>query len=71
MRSTPQQAIRRDRFEVLIGLMAPALDLILNAGEQASRLIAPEDRDYYPIRPADEAFEIGSSQPTEAPAQVD
>lgn len=71
MRSTPQQAIRRDRFEVLIGLMAPALDLILNAGEQVSRLIAPEDRDYYPIRPPDEAFEIGSSQPTEAPAQVD
>ncbi len=71
MRSTPQQVIRRDRFEALIGLMAPALDLILNAGEQVSRLIAPEDRDYYPIRPADEAFEIGSSQPAASPAQVD
>jgi hypothetical protein len=58
VRSTPQQALRRDRVEALIGLVAPALDLLLNIGGRASRLIAPGDRDYYPIRPPEDAFEL-------------
>jgi hypothetical protein len=62
MRLTPQQRIWRGRVERLIGLAAPALDLMLSAGEGASRLLAPEDRDYYPIRPAAEAFELGGAQ---------
>jgi hypothetical protein len=59
---TPEQRIWRGRVERLIGLAAPALDLMLNAGERASRLLAPEDRDYYPIRPPAEAFELGGAQ---------
>jgi hypothetical protein len=59
---TPQQRIWQGRFEGLIGLAAPALDLILNAGDRASRLLLSDDEDYYPIRPAAEAFELDSSQ---------
>lgn len=62
MAITPDQRIWQQRFESLIGLAAPALDLMLNAGEHASRLLLPEDRDYYPIRPADEAFELDAAR---------
>jgi hypothetical protein len=41
----------RERVESLIGLMAPALDLVLVAGDRLSRLVEPEDYDYYPARP--------------------
>ena len=71
MGTTPQQRIRRDRVEALIGLAAPALDLLLSTGERLSRLIAPEDRDYYPIRPADEAFELGAAQRGRHPEPVE
>lgn len=47
---TPQQAIWRERFEGLIALAAPALDLVLAAGERISRIAEPEDHDYYPVR---------------------
>jgi hypothetical protein len=63
MRSTPSQRIWRDRVEALIGLAAPALDLVLSAGDTASCLLAPEDRDYYPIRPPGEAFELDAARP--------
>lgn len=46
----PDQVRTRDRFETLIGLMAPALNLVLAAGERVSRLAAPEDYEYYPPR---------------------
>jgi hypothetical protein len=36
---TPDQERRRRRFEALIGLMAPALDLVLAAGDRASRIL--------------------------------
>jgi hypothetical protein len=62
MGSTPSQRIWRDRAEALIGLAAPALDLLLNAGERVSRVVAPEDRDFYPIRPPGEAFELGAAR---------
>jgi len=58
MGMTPQQRIWRNRVETLIGFVAPALDLVLSAGERASRLLVPEDRDYYPIRPSGESFEL-------------
>ena len=41
----------------LIGLAAPALDLVLAAGERVSRVVAPED-DYIPIRPPSERLEL-------------
>jgi hypothetical protein len=59
---TPQQRSWQRRFESLIGLAAPALDLLLATGERASRVLQPGDDDYYPIRPAAEAFELGESR---------
>jgi hypothetical protein len=61
MPSTPGQRIWQRRFESLIGLAAPALDLVLATGDRASRVLQPGDDDYYPIRPAAEAFEIEGS----------
>jgi hypothetical protein len=54
---TPQQIRLRERFEALIGLTAPVLDLVLAAGDRLSRVAGPED-EYYPIRPPGEAFEL-------------
>ena len=69
---TPQQRVWRDRFETLIGLMAPALDLMLNAGDRVSRALAGEDGDYYPIRPASEAVELDEAkgEPKKQPVQT-
>jgi len=47
----------RERFEALIGLAAPLLDLVLAAGDRLSRVAGPED-EYYPIRPPGEKFEL-------------
>lgn len=45
---TPEQERRRERFEALIAGIAPALDLILAAGDRVSRrltsLPAPESK---------------------------
>ena len=49
-RISPAQRAWRGRFEALIRLAAPALDLVLAAGDRASRLLATEDYDYYPVR---------------------
>lgn len=54
---TPQQVRIRQRFEVVIGLFAPALDLLLAAGDRLSRTVGA-DNEYYPIRPPGEAFEL-------------
>jgi hypothetical protein len=54
---TPDQLRARERFEGVIRLMAPALDLLLAAGDRLSRLVEPEDHEYYPprsTRPIDE-----------------
>ena len=48
---TPEQHRTRDRFETLIRLMAPGLNLVLAAGERLSKIVAPEDDEYYPVRP--------------------
>jgi len=71
---TPQQRIWQGRFESLIGLAAPAFDLVLSAGDRASRLLLSDDADYYPIRPAAEAFELGSGREqarSKRPAPID
>jgi hypothetical protein len=47
----PGQIRNRERVETLIRLMAPGLNLILSAGERLSRIVEPEDTDYYPVRP--------------------
>jgi hypothetical protein len=48
---TPEQRRRRDQVETLIRLMAPGLNLVLAAGDRLSRIVAPNDDEYYPVRP--------------------
>jgi hypothetical protein len=48
---TPSQARTRERVETLIGVMAPALTVLLAAGDRLSRIVQPEDHEYYPARP--------------------
>ena len=48
---TPAQEKTRERVEDVIALMAPALTLVLAAGDRISRIVAPEDHEYYPVRP--------------------
>jgi hypothetical protein len=48
---TPSQLRTRERVEILIQLMEPGLNAILSVGDRISRLIEPEDHDYYPARP--------------------
>lgn len=47
---TPDQRRTRARVETLIRLMSPALNLVLAAGDRLSRLIEPDDPEYYPPR---------------------
>jgi len=47
---TPDQLQRRERFERVIGFAAPALNLVLAAGERLARIVEPEDTEYYPPR---------------------
>ena len=47
---TPEQQRRRRQVEQLIRLAAPALTLVLAAGERLSRIVEPEDHEYYPAR---------------------
>jgi hypothetical protein len=49
---TPDQLRRREQVEGVIRLMAPALNLVLAVGERMSRIVEPEDTEYYPPRPA-------------------
>jgi len=50
---TPDQVRRRERVESLIRLAAPGLNLVLAVGERVSRLVEPEDHEYYPPRTRD------------------
>jgi hypothetical protein len=47
---TRNQLRTRQRVEGVIRVMAPALDLILAAGDRISRIVEPEDVEYYPPR---------------------
>jgi len=48
---TPGQLRTRRRVEGVIRLMAPALDAVLAVGERVSRIVEPDDVEYYPPRP--------------------
>jgi hypothetical protein len=48
---TPDQQRTRDRFELLIRVMEPGLNLVLAVGERISRVAQREDVDYHPARP--------------------
>ena len=67
---TPKQVRTRARFEALIGLGAPVLDLVLAAGERVSRIAGRED-DYIPIRAAADRLELGPSKRITAGAESD
>jgi hypothetical protein len=62
---TPAQERTRERLETVISLMAPALTLVLAAGDRISRLVAPEDHEYYPVRPMTDGEEpaLSSERP--------
>ena len=47
---SPQQQRVRGRFESVIGLAAPFLDLVLAVGDRISRVAEPRDYEYYPVR---------------------
>jgi hypothetical protein len=47
---TPDQLRTRHRVEGLIRLAAPALDFVLAVGERISKIVEPEDAEYYPPR---------------------
>jgi hypothetical protein len=47
---TPGQVRTRERFESVIRLAAPALDLVLAFGDRVSRIVEPQDVEYYPPR---------------------
>ena len=50
MQMTPEQRRRREQVETVIRVMAPALNLVLAAGERLSKLVESEDTEYYPPR---------------------
>jgi hypothetical protein len=47
---TADQLRTRRRVESLIRVIAPALDLVLATGDRISRVVEPEDAEYYPPR---------------------
>jgi hypothetical protein len=47
---TPDQVRTRRRVEGVIKVIAPALDLVLAAGDRISRVVEREDVEYYPPR---------------------
>jgi hypothetical protein len=49
-RPSPGQLRMQRRVEALIRLAAPALDLMLGAGERISRVVARDDPEYLPPR---------------------
>ena len=54
MALTASQRHRREQVEGVIRLMAPALNLVLAAGERLSKIVEPEDTEYYPPRVTEE-----------------
>lgn len=60
---SPDQLRRREQVETVIRLMAPALNLVLAAGERLSRIVEPEDHEYYPAR-----TRTGTEPPPTGPA---
>jgi hypothetical protein len=51
---SPSAQRTRQRVESVIGLVAPALDVVLAVGDRISRIVEPEDYGYYPARPLPE-----------------
>lgn len=65
--ATPSQQRAVERFESVIALAAPFLDLVLAAGERVSRIAGGAD-DYVPIRAPGEAVRLERQQPRRLPS---
>jgi hypothetical protein len=67
---TPQQQRLREQFEGLIGAAAPFLDLVLGVGDRISRIVEPQDHEYYPVRSGADASMLRPSAdaPQEKPS---
>src|SRR3954465_6045965 len=63
---TPDQRRTRERVEALIGLAAPALNLMLAFGDRLSRVVEPEDSEYYPVRSSITESAAADRPPAEA-----
>jgi len=63
---TPDQVRTRERVESVIRIAAPALNLVLAVGERISRIVEPEDHEYYPPR-----TRTGSEPPPPTPIRPD
>jgi hypothetical protein len=63
---TPAQRRTRERVERLISLAAPALNLVLAVGDRLSRIVEPEDSEYYPVRSG-----LTEGEPAERSATTD
>lgn len=61
---TPAQQRTRRRFETLIGISAPFLDLLLAVGDRVSRIAEPQDYEYYPVRAGELSEEPRRTRPS-------
>jgi hypothetical protein len=52
---TPDQVRTRERVEKVIRIAAPALNLMLAVGERVSKIVEPQDHEYYPPRASTQA----------------
>jgi hypothetical protein len=62
---TPDELRTRERVETVIRIASPVLNLVLAVGDRVSKLVEPEDHEYYPPRatpPAAEADRASSSE---------
>ena len=66
---TPEQLANRRRVETVIRLVAPALDLVLFAGERVSRVAGRNDPDPEPPRLARRRSRTSLSGPTGVPGR--
>jgi hypothetical protein len=61
---TPDQLRTRERVESVIRLVSPGLNLVLALGERVSRIVEPDDPEYYPARvEGADAPPIGGARP--------
>jgi hypothetical protein len=60
---TAEQRKTRERVETLISLAAPALNLVLAFGDRLSRIVEPEDSEYYPVRSSITEGEAAANRP--------
>jgi hypothetical protein len=68
MAPTPTQLAWRGRIEAVLRIAAPALDLVLAAGDRLSRIVEPEELDAPPTRASFERRgqrAVGSGAPEE------